>query len=305
MNRVRPRIDPGLLLFLTPVLWGATFPAAKLGIGTVGIFPFMAWTRVVGFLTILLAIPLIARGVMTPASLRKAAGPGLLLGALIFVAYILQTEGLARTTATNAGFITGLYVVFTPILALWLFGQRAGKAAWAAVAASVLGLALLSVPGLDDLQPRLGDLLVLASALAWAGQAVAVGRFASHHPSSVLSLAQMGTAAALHLIATAWTGLRPAAAVDAWHLLVITGVLGSGLAYTLQVIAQRRVTATRAVVILAGESVAAAAFSAVWLGERLAAHQWIGAAIVLGAMALSELGARREAALRFEPGAAL
>ena len=305
MNRAPNRIDAGLLLVLTPMLWGATFPAAKLGIGPVGIFPFMAWTRVVGFLTILLAIPFIARSAMTTASLRRAAGPGFLLGALIFVAYILQTEGLARTTATNAGFITGLYVVFTPILALALFGQRAGRAAWIAVAVSVLGLALLSVPGLDDLRPRSGDLLVLASAVAWAGQAVAVGRFAARHPSSVLSLAQMGTAAGLHLVATAWTGLRPGAAAEAWHLLLITGVLGSGLAYTLQLIAQREVSATRAVVILAGDSVAAALFSAIWLGERLLIHQWIGAAIVLGAMGLSELGARRAAALRLEPGAAL
>jgi drug/metabolite transporter (DMT)-like permease len=305
MRRGSNQIDAGLLLFVTPVLWGATFPAAKLGIETVGIFPFMAWTRVVGFLTILVAILLMAKVAMTLASLRRAAGPGLLLGSLIFVAYILQTEGLARTTATNAGFITGLYVVFTPILVRILFGQRAGRAAWVAVVLSVLGLALLSVPALDDLRPRSGDLLVLASALAWAGQAVALGRFARRHPSSVLSLAQMGTAAALHLLGTAWTGLRPAAAADAWHLLLITGVLGSGLAYTLQVIAQREVTATRAVVILAGESVAAALFSAIWLGERLLIHQWVGAAIVLGAMGLSELGARRAAALRLEPSAAL
>ena len=305
MSRSRAGIDPGMLLFLTPFLWGATFPAAKLGIESVGILPFMAWTRLVGFLTILVAIPLIARGAMTTTSLRRATAPGLLLGALIFVAYILQTEGLARTTATNAGFITGLYVVFTPILALGLFGQPTGRAAWMAVAASVLGLALLSVPSLDELEIRRGDLLVLASAVAWAGQVVALGRFAARHPSSVLSLAQMGTAAALHLLTTAWTGLRPAAAAEAWHLLLITGVLGSGLAYTLQVIAQREVSATRAVVILAGESVAAAAFSAVWLGERLAIHQWMGAAIVLGAMVLSELGARRAAALRLEPGAAL
>ena len=305
MSRNSRRIDAGLLLFVTPILWGATFPAAKLGIERVGIFPFMAWTRLVGFLTILVAIPLVARAALTTASLRRAAGPGLLLGALIFVAYILQTEGLARTTATNAGFITGLYVVFTPILARGLFGQRAGRAAWIAVAVSVLGLALLSVPALDDLRPRSGDLLVLASAVAWAGQAVALGHFAGRHPSSVLSLAQMGTAAGLHLIATSWTGLRPVEAAEAWHLLVITGVLGSGLAYTLQVMAQREVSATRAVVILAGESVAAALFAAIWLGERLHFHQWVGAAIVLGAMGLSELGARRAAALRLEPGAAL
>jgi drug/metabolite transporter (DMT)-like permease len=305
MSRGRPRIDAGLLLFITPVLWGATFPAAKLGIGTVGIFPFMAWTRLIGFLTILLAIPLVARGQLTFASLRRVAGPGLLLGTLIFIAYILQTEGLARTTATNAGFITGLYVVFTPILALALFGQPAGRAAWVAVGVSVIGLALLSVPSLSDLRLRFGDLLVLASAAAWAGQVVALGRFAARHPSSVLSLAQMGVAAGLHLLATSGTGLRPEAAADAWHLLLITGVLGSGLAYTLQVMAQREVSPTRAVVILAGESVASALFSAIWLGERLAIHQWTGAAIVLTAMVVSELGARRAAGLRFEPGAAL
>jgi drug/metabolite transporter (DMT)-like permease len=305
MNRRRLQVDAGVLLLLTPILWGATFPAAKLGIRTVGIFPFMAWTRLVGFVTILLAIPFLARDGIRPSTLRRAAGPGVLLGAFIFVAYILQTEGLARTTATNAGFITGLYVVFTPILGLGLFREPAGRAAWAAIIVSVFGLALLSMPSLDTLRPRFGDLLVVASAVAWAGHVVALGRLAGRHPSSVLSLAQMGAAAGLHLLATSAIGLRAGAAAEAWHLLLITGVFGSGLAYTLQVIAQREVNPTRAVVILAGESVTAAAFSAIWLGERLALHQWIGAAVVLGAMVLSELGARRAATLRLEPGAAL
>ncbi|HVM12511.1 MAG TPA: DMT family transporter [Actinomycetota bacterium] len=295
------RLDPGFLLFLTPVLWGATFPAAKLGLEVIGVHPFMAWTRLIGFVTILAGIPLVARGQVTRRALRAALLPGLLLGGFIFVAYVLQTEGLARTTATNAGFITGLYVVFTPVLALALFRQPAGLPAWVAVVVSVLGLALLSVPALDDLQVRPGDLLVLLSAVAWAAHVVGVGRLARRHPAAVLSLAQMGAAAGFHLVATIGPGLHPAGAVEVWHLLVVTGVLGSGLAYTLQVMAQREVTAGRAVVILAGESVAAAAFAAVWIGERLAVHQWVGAAIVLLAMAISELGARRAAASRIEP----
>ena len=262
----------------------------------------MAWTRVIGFLTILAAIPLVARRDLRWTELRKVLAPGLLLGAFIFVAYILQTEGLARTTATNAGFITGLYVVFVPIFGLALFRQPAGRVVWVAVALSVLGLALLSVPALDRLQPRFGDLLVLGSAVAWAAHVVAVGRLAGRHPSSLLSLAQMGAAGLLHtFLAFGTTGLRPGAAADVWHLLIVTGVLGSGLAYTLQVLAQRQMTAARAVVILAGESVASAAFSAVWLGERLLFHQWTGALIVLVAMALSELSARRAA--RFDPAA--
>jgi drug/metabolite transporter (DMT)-like permease len=297
--------DPGLLLLVIPVAWGVTFPAAKLGLESLALLPLMAWTRTLGFLTILVAIPLLARRELTAAALRRVAGPGLLLGALIFLGYLLQTAGLERTTATNAGFITGLYVVFVPLLALALFRRRTGWPAWVAVGVSLIGLALLSIPGFDDLNPRFGDLLVLAGAVAWAGHVVAIGFFATRHSPIVLSLAQMAVTAGLHLVVAAPGGLDPRGAVEIWHLLVITGVIGSGLGYTLQVFAQESISSTRAVVVLAGESVAAAAFSYVWLGERLLAHQWVGASLVLVAMVISELGARRGPVEHLEPGTAL
>jgi drug/metabolite transporter (DMT)-like permease len=292
----RRRVDVGWILLLTPVLWGATFPGAKLGIERIGVYPFMAWTRLVGAVTILAGLLILARGELTREGLRRVALPGLLLGGFIFVAYVLQTEGLARTTATNAGFITGLYVVFVPLIGLILFRQPVGWAVWLAVSSSVAGLLLLSVPSLQDIRLRSGDMLVLISAVAWAAHVVAIGRFVVRAPTLLLSLSQMGWAALLHIITTfaIGAGLRSTeAATEAWHLLVVTGVLGSGVAYTLQVIAQTEMSPTRAVVILAGESVAAAAFSAVWLGERLEPHQWLGATLVLAAMALSELRARR------------
>ena len=120
-----------------------------------------------------------------------------------------------------------------------------------------------------------------------------VGHFAERHSSVLLSLAQMGATALFHLAALGVTEARAPDTSEVWLILLITGVLGSGVAYTIQVVAQRTVTATRAVVILAGESVSAAAISFVWLGERLQLHQWVGAALVLTAMALSELSARR------------
>ena len=290
---MKRRLDMGVILLLTPILWGATFPAAKVGLEAIGVFPFMFWTRLLGFVTILLAVPIVARGRITREAVGRVAGPGVILGALIFVAYVLQTEGLARTTATNAGFITGLYVVVTPLLGLALFRRRVRGAAWAAALVSVLGMALLSVPALDDLRPKSGDLLVLASAVGWAGHAVGVGYFAGRHPTILLSLAQMAATATFHLGALPFTEARAPGPGEVWLMLLITGVLGSGVAYTLQVVAQRTITATRAVVILAGESVAAAAISYVWLDERLLAHQWVGAALVLAAMAISELSARR------------
>lgn len=304
-ERSGARLDPGLLLLVIPVAWGITFPAAKLGLETVALLPFMAWTRALGFLTILVGIPLLARGELTREALRRVAGPGMLLGSLIFLGYLLQTAGLERTTATNAGFITGLYVVFVPVLALVLFRRRAGRPAWIAVVVSLLGLALLSVPSLTDIRPRFGDLLVVAGAVAWAGHVVAIGHFAARHSPIVLSLAQMAVTAGLHIIVAVPGGLDPEGAFEIWRLLVITGVIGSGLGYTLQVVAQETVSATRAVVILAGESVAAAAFSFVWLGERLEPHQWAGATLVLAAMVISELGARRASVEHLEPGTAL
>lgn len=289
----RRRVDPGILLFLTPLLWGATFPAAKVGLEAIGVFPFMFWTRLLGFLTILAAVPFVARGRVNGPAIRRVAGPGLLLGALIFIGYVLQTEGLARTTATNAGFITGLYVVFAPILGLILFRRGVGWGTWLAAGVSMVGMALLSIPGLDDLRPRFGDLLVLAGAVAWAGHVVAVGYFADRHDSVLLSLAQMGATAAFQLAAAVAVGLRAPDTGQVWLMLAITGLLGSGVAYTIQVVAQQTITAGRAVIILAGESVAAAAISYVWLGERLQVHQWIGALLVVAAMAISEVTARR------------
>ena len=297
------RVDLGLLLLLTPVLWGASFPGTKIALRHMPVPTFMAWSRGLGFLTILALVPLLRRIGPSSAGFRTVIVPGIILGCLMFVGYFLQTEGQARTTATNAGFITGLYVVFAPILASALFGLRVPLAAWVAVGISVLGLSLLSIEDLGKIRVHTGDMLVLAGAVAWAGHITAVGHLSPRYPAWMLSLGQMGVTAVLHLSVAVVIGLRPAAAArgDVWPLLILTGVLGSGVAFTIQVIAQRAVTAARAVVLLAGEALFAAAFAALWLGERLSLHQWGGALLVLAAMAFSELAARRAAAGQIEP----
>ena len=294
--------DAGLVLLLTPLIWGLTFPAGKEALEELPLLPFTAWSRLLGVVTLALTLPFLARRRLEP---RRLVLPGLVLGGLMFVAFLLQSAGLQRTTATNAGFVTGLYVVFTPVLGLVLFRRPVTLAAWAAVGVSVIGLALLSVPGLHDLLPRPGDLLVLASAVVWAGHVVAVGYFAGRHPALPLALAQLVGASAFHLVATAGEGLHVGDALAVWPLLVITGVLGSGVAFTIQVVAQGSISPTRAAIILAGESVVAAAAAAIWLGERLAPHQWVGAALAVAAMVLSEVGARRRPELRLDPATAV
>jgi drug/metabolite transporter (DMT)-like permease len=289
----RLRIDRGIVLLLTPILWGATFPVAKVALEELHPLSFMAWTRALGCVTILAALPLLGPRGTAPTPLPKIAAPGALLGALLFAGYTLQTLGLDLTTATNAGFITGLYVVFTPLMGLLLFGQSTARAVWIAVVLSVVGLALLSTPTLTAFTPRAGDVLVLASALAWAGHVTALGRFAPRFPAELLSLAQVIAATLFHLAAAAFVGLEPRAALKAAPLLVVTGVLGTGVAYTLQIVAQQALTPARAAVILSGESLASALLAVTWLGERLALHQWAGGGLITIAMVTSELGARR------------
>jgi drug/metabolite transporter (DMT)-like permease len=196
--------------------------------------------------------------------------------------------------------------VFTPILAALVFRQQIPRAAWLAVLVSAVGLALLSIRELGEIRLHVGDLLVLAGAAAWAGHVVGVGHYSPKFPSWMLSLSQMTATALFQLMAVAVVGLRPHAAIrgDVWPLLIVTGVLGSGMAYTLQIMGQQSVTATRAVVLLAGEALFAAFFSAIWIGERLSVHQWVGAVLVLAAMAYSELSARRPPAARLEAASA-
>ncbi len=295
---MRRRLDAGVVLLLTPVLWGATFPAGKLALRHIPAFTFMAWTRTLGLVAILAMVPVLRRSQPgSPGTARRALWPSALLGALIFVAYVLQTEGLARTTATNAGFITGLYVVFVPMLAAVVSRQRIPAGAWAAVAVAVAGLALLSIRDLGEIRVHSGDL---------AGHVTGLGYFAPRFPAWTISLGQMAATAAFQLVAVAGTGLRlhEVTSSRVWPLLLVTGVLGSGVAYTLQVMGQQGVTAVRAVVLLAGESVFAAAFAAIWIGERLSLHQWAGATIVLAAMAFSELWARRPPSMQLEPASA-
>jgi len=124
---------------------------------------------------------------------------------------------------------------------------------------------------------------VAAGAVVWAGHVVSVGRFSPRYPAWQLSLAQMGATAVLQFVVVVPVGLRPSAVAghSVWVLLILTGVFGSGLAYTLQIVAQQTLTVVRAVVLLAGEAIFSAVFSAVWLGERLSLHQWLGAAGVL------------------------
>ena len=281
----------GLLLLLTPVIWGATFPAAKVALRHVSPWTFVAWSRGLGLVAIA-AVLLIWRP-PREAWTRGLVPAGALLGGLMTAGYVLQTVGIDHTTATNAGFITVLYVVLAPAGAALIGRHAPDRVDVLCLGLALGGLGLLSIRG-GSL--RAGDLVVLASAAAFAGHIVAVDVLVERYPAAPLALAQMAASAALTAAIAVPAGPQAGEVASLWWIFVLTGVLGSGIAFSVQVMAQRSLSPVRASILLAAEALVAALVSALWLGERLSAPAWAGAGTVLVAIAISELHPRRRGA---------
>ena len=219
-------------------------------------------------------------GVQTCALPISAAGAGALLGA----GYVLQTLGLERTSVSSAGFITGMYVVLTPLIALALFRFQVGAAAWGGVALATVGLAMLA--GVQS-GSATGDLLVLAAAAVFSLQIVLMERYAPLYDPFAFTLVEMLIAfAGLAVVAI------PTAAVPhgwtVWGALLVTGIFASALAYLVQTWAQRRTSATRTALAFTMEPVFAALFGYTLAGDRLGTLGWCGCAVIMTGIVLAE-----------------
>jgi drug/metabolite transporter (DMT)-like permease len=272
------------------VIWGATFPAAKVALRHVSPWTFVAWSRVLGLVAI--AAVLLVWRPPREAWTRGLVPAGALLGGLMTAGYILQTVGINHTTATNAGFITILYVVLAPAGAALIGRHTPDRLDVLCLVLALLGLGLLSING-GSL--RAGDLVVLAGAAAFAAHIVAVDVLVDRHAAAPLALAQMAASAVLTAAVALPAGPQVGEVASLWWIFVLTGVLGSGIAFSVQVMAQQSLSPVRASILLATEALVAALVSALWLDERLSARAWAGAIVVLVAIAISELHPRRRA----------
>ncbi len=287
-DRPAPTRAAGLLLLLTPVIWGATFPAAKVALRDVSPWTFVAWSRGLGLLTIVVVLT-----IWRPPRVAWTRGlvpAGALLGGLMTAGYLLQTVGINHTSSTNAAFITVLYVVLAPAGAALIGRHSPDRVDVACLALALVGLGLLSIRG-GSL--RTGDLLVLAGAAAFAGHIVAVDVLVDRYAAAPLALAQMAASAVLTAAIAVPAGPHAGDVASLWWIFILTGVLGSGIAFSVQVMAQQWMSPVRASILLASEALVAALVAAIWLDERLSARAWLGAAVVLAAIAISELHPRR------------
>jgi drug/metabolite transporter (DMT)-like permease len=272
---------PLLSLVVVTAVWGVTFVQVKDAVALYPLFAFLAVRFAIGTAT--LAVP--AAGRLRTLDVRGVRW-GLAAGLVLAVGYTLQTAGLERTTASSAGFITGLFVVLTPLLATVFFGVRLGLVTWVGVALAVAGLALLS--GIDTGELG-GDLLVLGAALAFAVHIILLERVAASYDAVAFTALQMAAAAgSLTAVAVALGQLELPRGWTVWSALVVTGVFASALGFLVQTWAQQRTTATRTALALTMEPVWAGFFGYTLAGDRLGAAGWAGAALIMAGIVLSE-----------------
>ena len=278
---------PALLaLVLVTAVWGVTFVQVKDAVELYPLFAFLAVRFAIA--SIVLAAP--AAGRMRGLG-RRGWGAGAALGLLLALGYALQTAGLERTTVSSAGFITGLYVVFTPLLGLLLFRTRVGRAVWLGVALSVAGLAMLSGVGAGD---PAGDLLVLGGAAAYSLQIALMERYAPRYDPVAFTQAEMVAAfLGFAAVALALGQVEVPRGWTVWGALLVTGIFASALGFLVQTWAQRRTSATRTALAFAMEPVFAGIFGFWLAGDRLGALGWTGCAVIMAGIVIAEPAAGR------------
>ena len=296
-----PRLTPlraDLLLLVCACVWGISFLWQKQANNSVGALTYVGARCLLGGLVVL---PLAMRQRRRSAPLTSAGRRALLVGGLaaglcMATASVFQQTGLQSTTITNAGFITGLYVVFVPFLGSFA-GQRVRVHAWFGVLLAIAGMFLLSFSHVTSVRDfsgfveglSTGDLWVLACAATWAVHVQVVGWAAKRTDPVALSVLQffVGGAAATAM-ALAFEGPTIAGLQAAATPIVLSAVFAVGLAFTLQAIAQDVAPPTHTAILLSLESVFGALTGVIWLGEEMGARQFAGAGLMLGAALVAQ-----------------
>jgi drug/metabolite transporter (DMT)-like permease len=280
------RLRADILLLLTALVWGAAFVGQSTAMDHLGPFSF---TGVRFLLATLVVLPFaLAESKLGPAIKQHHLWPMVAVGAVFFLASILQQVGLLATTVTNAGFLTALYVVLVPAVAFLALRQKLPLVIWPAAFLSLTGTWFLG-GGISGL--NWGDGIMVVSAFFWALQVILIGAVATRSNRPVtLATIQFAVAAALGLLlgfaleSTSFDSL-----LAAWRELLFTGLISGGLGFTLQAIAQRHTPASDAAIIMSSEALFAALFGALLLGERLDSWGIIGCALIFSAVLLVQL----------------
>ncbi len=281
----RTSLLAALALLAVTAMWGSTFFLIRDLLERLPVLDFLALRFAIASLALLAIAPRALRR-LSRDSLRHAVVLGLLYG----VAQILQTAGLAHTPASVSGFITGTYVVATPLFAAVLLGSRITPMTWAAVALAMGGLAVLSLSGLSV---GYGEAITFVAALLYALHIVGLGAWSDARQAIGMAIVQLMMITLVAFVATAPDGIVLPSTTGDWLSVVYMALFAGALAMVAQTWAQAHLAPTRTAIIMSMEPVFAALFAVTLGGESATVRMLLGGAMVLAAMLVVELAPRR------------
>jgi drug/metabolite transporter (DMT)-like permease len=264
-------------------VWGLTFVMVKDAIEELPTMAFLAYRFIPAALIV--AVVFRKRLVVLP---REGWRAGAVMGVFLTGGYVFQTLGLEETTASNTGFITGLFVVLTPVLGAIFLRQRIPPVAWAAAGVAVVGLWLLS-GGSDEFNVR-GDGLVFLCSISLAAHILATAKAVKTYDVGALLAIQLGVVGLVTLAIGAVAGdLEQPEGATVWSALIVTSLIASALGFFVQTFAQQHAPPARTALILAAEPAFAGLFGWLLNDERLTATGWLGAALIMAAILAVEI----------------
>lgn len=287
----RSAIKSSFILLLTAAIWGFAFVAQRVGMKYVGAFTFNAFRFILGSISLIPVIYLLGNKKeenddVKPAGIKETVKAGAIAGCVLFIAASLQQIGLIYTTAGKAGFITSLYIVFVPLLGIFI-KQKIHLSTWIGVIFAAIGLYFLSIN--ESFSIEFGDLLQLIGSIFWAIHILIIDKFVATVNAVKLSSIQFATCALLSFI---FAFIFEDINISSLYLVLIPilygGILSAGVAYTLQAVAQKNAKPAHAAIALSMESVFAAIGGIIILKESLPLKGYIGCLLMLTGMLISQ-----------------
>ena len=276
-HKLQLKLAPWALLTVSAA-WGFSFVVMKDAIQRQSVNNFLFTRFTLAVIVMILIRPQVIK-LFTKDLLQRGGLAGIFLG----LGYIAQTLGLERTGAAITGFITGLYVVLTPLIASFVLKEKITKFTWYCIALATFGLGLLSIRGFSV---GIGEMFVLASAFLFAAHIIALSKWSSGRDVYAMTVIQLSMCAILAGFASAIEGYSLPPDTGVWGVVIFTAVFATAVAFIVQTWSQAHMSATKVAVILTMEVVFAAVFAIVLGGERLTIQTAIGGVLVVVAMYL-------------------
>ncbi|MFD2371194.1 DMT family transporter [Brevibacillus sp. GCM10020057] len=279
---MKPQLKADLAMLLVTLFWGSSYLFMQMGLTDLSTFNLIGLRFGIAFV---IAACIFYRRLLQTT--RKTLGHALILGAILFVVFATVTEGVKTTTASQAGFLVSLTVIFVPLLSILLKHKPQTRVFFGAGLA-VVGIALLTLN--ESLRISMGDALCIATALFYATHIIVTGRLAPQSDAIALGVCQLGFAAAFGFVSSLFfESPRLPHTPKAWLAVLVLSVLCSAIGFVVQTVAQKYTSPTHTGLIFSLEPVFAALFAFLLSGETLSIRGYIGAALVLLSVLIAEI----------------